>query len=81
MIGVLDGYEISGPAGELLLKSPAIQGIGVGHRRALEDFIRAIDANRIKPVIETCYRFEELLQALAHLDRGAFGKIVLTPRD
>lgn len=81
VIGVLAGYEISGPAGELLLKSPTIQGIGVGHRRALEDFIRAIDANRIKPVIETCYRFEELPQALAHLDRGAFGKIVLTPRD
>lgn len=78
VIGVLDGFEFSGPAGELLLKSPTIQGIGVGHRRALEDFVRAIDANNIKPVIEKTYRFDELPQALAHLDRGAFGKIVVT---
>ncbi|MGB7799582.1 zinc-dependent alcohol dehydrogenase family protein [Buttiauxella sp.] len=78
VIGVLEGFEFSGPAGELLLKSPTIQGIGVGHRRALEDFVRAIDANGMKPVIETRYRFDELPQALAHLDRGAFGKIVLT---
>lgn len=78
VIGVLEGFEFSGPVGELLLKSPTIQGIGVGHRRALEDFVRAIDANGLKPVIETRYRFDELPQALAHLDRGAFGKIVLT---
>lgn len=78
VIGVLDGFEFTGPAGELLLKSPTIQGIGVGHRRALEDFVRAIDVNSIKPVIETTYKFDQLPQALEHLDRGAFGKIVVT---
>ncbi|MWT62732.1 zinc-binding dehydrogenase, partial [Escherichia coli] len=62
----------------LLLKSPVIQGIGVGHRRALEDFVRAVDVTELKPVIEHRYRFDELEQALEHLDRGAFGKIVLT---
>ena len=78
VIGVLAGSEISLPAGELLLKSPVIQGIGVGHRRALEDFVRAVDVTGLKPVIEHRYRFNQLEQALAHLDRGAFGKIVLT---
>lgn len=78
VIGVLAGNEIAIPAGELLLKSPVIQGIGVGHRRALEDLVRAVDVNALKPVIEHRYRFDELEQALAHLDRGAFGKIVLT---
>jgi NADPH:quinone reductase-like Zn-dependent oxidoreductase len=53
-------------------------GIGVGHRRALEDFVRAVDVTGLKPVIEHRYRFNELEQALEHLDRGAFGKIVLT---
>jgi NADPH:quinone reductase-like Zn-dependent oxidoreductase len=33
---------------------------------------------RLKPVIEHRYRFNQLAQALEHLDRGAFGKIVLT---
>ncbi|WP_368544401.1 NAD(P)-dependent alcohol dehydrogenase [Enterobacter soli] len=78
VIGVLAGNEIAIPAGELLLKSPVIQGIGVGHRRALEDLVRAVDVNALKPVIEHRYRFDQLEQALEHLDRGAFGKIVLT---
>jgi len=78
VIGVLAGSEISLPASELLLKSPVIQGIGVGHRRALEDFVRAVDATGLKPEIEHRYRFNQLEEALAHLDRGAFGKIVLT---
>ena len=78
VIGVLAGSEISLPASELLLKSPVIQGIGVGHRRALEDFVRAVDVTGLKPVIEQRYRFNQLEEALVHLDRGAFGKIVLT---
>ncbi|MDW3564067.1 alcohol dehydrogenase [Enterobacter cloacae] len=78
VIGVLAGTDISLSAGELLLKSPVIQGIGVGHRRALEEFVRAVEVTGLKPVIEQRYRFDQLEQALEHLDRGAFGKIVLT---
>ncbi|AHG19572.1 alcohol dehydrogenase [Chania multitudinisentens RB-25] len=77
VIGVLEGFDITLPAGPLLLKSPTIQGIGVGHRRALEDLVRAVDANGIKPIIDQRYRFDQLPEALEHLDRGAFGKIVL----
>lgn len=80
VIGVLAGSEITLSAGELLLKSPVIQGIGVGHRRALEEFVRAVEVTGLKPVIEQRYRFDQLEQALEHLDRGAFGKIVL-PRE
>ena len=78
VIGVLAGSEITLSAGELLLKSPVIQGIGVGHRRALEEFVGAVEVTGLKPVIEQRYRFDQLEQALEHLDRGAFGKIVLT---
>lgn len=78
VIGVLEGFDIAIPASPLLLKSPQIQGIGVGHRRALEDLVRAVDANGIKPIIDQRYRFDQLPQALEHLDRGPFGKIVLT---
>ena len=75
---MLAGREIAVCAGELLLKSPVSKGIGVGHRRALEDVVRAVDVTGLKPVIEQRYRVDELEQALKHLDRGAFGKIVLT---
>lgn len=33
----------------------------------------------LQPVIDRVYRFDQLPQALDHLDRGAFDKIVLTP--
>lgn len=79
VIGVFGGFELSGPAGPLLLKGLTVQGIGVGHRRALEDMIRTIDRLGIKPVIDTRYPFADLPKALDHLDRGAFGKIVLRP--
>lgn len=77
VIGVLEGFSFSGAAGPLLLKSPTIQGISVGHRRALEDFVRAIDQIGLKPVIDKRYGFSELHEALDHLDRGPFGKIVI----
>jgi NADPH:quinone reductase-like Zn-dependent oxidoreductase len=77
VIGVFDGFTFSGPMGPLLLKSPTIQGIGVGHRRALEDLVRAVDRIGLKPVIDHRYAFDELDAALDHLDRGPFGKIVV----
>jgi NADPH:quinone reductase-like Zn-dependent oxidoreductase len=77
VVGIFEGLEISGPAGPLLLKSPVIQGIGVGHRRALEDFVAAVDRTSLKPVIDKSYKFADLPAALDHLNRGAFGKIVV----
>ncbi|WP_175820129.1 zinc-binding dehydrogenase [Burkholderia sp. BCC0419] len=77
MVGTLDGFEVSALAHPLLLKSPTIQGIGVGHRRALEDLVAAVDRTGLIPVIDKKYTLEELPAALDHLDRGAFGKIVL----
>lgn len=77
LIGVFEGFDITAPVAPFLLKSPVLQGIAVGHRRALEDFVRAIDATGLKPVIDRRYRFEEAREAFAHLDRGAFGKIVI----
>ncbi len=80
MIGVLGGFEFSGPAGALLLKTPTIQGISVGHRRALEDLVSAVDRTGLKPVIDRRYGLGELSAALDHLDRGPFGKVVIDLR-
>ena len=80
------GLEILGaapPARELTVRT-ICGGAGVAMRYFYEsftdreDFVRAVDATGLKPVIEHRYRFNELKQALEHLDRGAFGKIVLT---
>jgi NADPH:quinone reductase-like Zn-dependent oxidoreductase len=76
-IGVFEGFDIDVPAGPLMLKNLTIQGIGVGHRRALEDLVAAADRADLRPVIDKRYAFDELPDALDHLDRGAFGKIVI----
>jgi NADPH:quinone reductase-like Zn-dependent oxidoreductase len=80
LIGMFDAHDTSAPGITLLMKSPTIQGIGVGHRRALEDFVRAVDVSALKPVVESTYEFGQLFEALEHLDRGAFGKIVINVR-
>ena len=77
LIGMMDTDDTSASGMLLLLKSPTIQGIGVGHRRALEDLVRAVDAIKLKPVIDKLFRFDQLPDALELLDRGAFGKIVI----
>ncbi|NDL63451.1 zinc-dependent alcohol dehydrogenase family protein [Acerihabitans arboris] len=76
-IGALEGFEVSAPAMPLMLKDVCIQGIGTGHRRALEDLVRAVDRTRLKPVVDTRYPLADLPAAFDHLDRGAFGKIVV----
>lgn len=77
LVGMFEGIELAGNLAYFGLKAVTVQGIGVGHRRALEDLVRAVDRCGIKPVIDRRYTFTELPSALDHLDRGAFGKIVI----
>jgi len=77
LIGVLEGFGFTGPAGALMLKQIAIQGVNVAPRSGLERFNHFVDQHRLKPVIDKAYDFADLPAALYHLDRGAFGKIVV----
>lgn len=76
-IGIIDAIEYRVPAFPLLVKDITVKGIFVGHRRALEDLVRAVDRLQLKPVIDQVYAATELPAALDHLQRGPFGKIVL----
>ncbi|XXX73344.1 NAD(P)-dependent alcohol dehydrogenase [Sorangium sp. So ce134] len=77
VIGLLEGLDFSGASSPLLLKRLTVQGIAAGHRRALEDLIRAVDRLGLDPVIDSVYAFTDVPAALDHLDRGPFGKIVV----
>ncbi len=77
VIGLLGDVELRAPTTPVLLKAPVVQGIVTGHRRALEDLVRAVDRIGLKPVIDARYAFEDLPAALDHLARGAFGKVVI----
>ncbi len=77
-IGIIEGFQATLPLGPLMLKQLVVNGIGVGHRRSLEELVRAVDATGLQPVIDGRYPLEALPDALDHLERGAFGKIVVT---
>ncbi|MEZ0539774.1 zinc-binding dehydrogenase [Fibrella arboris] len=62
---------------QVLFRQTNIQGIAVGHLRAVEEMNKAFDRYQIKPVIEKVYPFEEAVPAYGHLAKGAFGKIVI----
>lgn len=62
---------------DLLAKQANIQGIYVGHSRAFSDMNKAFNELNIHPVIDTVYTFDEAIEAYKHLERGAFGKIII----
>ncbi len=76
-IGALAGFDISSPVMPLLMKDVTIHGIATGHRRALENMVRAIDRNHAVPVIDSRFSLASLPLALDRLDNGPFGKIVI----
>lgn len=77
MIGLLEGFELKTRVVPLLLKEVTVFGVVVGHRRAQEDMVRAVDRIGLRPVIDARYPLADLPAALDHLDRGPFGKIVI----
>lgn len=77
IIGFLESVMAEVNLFDLLAKQARIQGIYVGHRRAFDDMNKAFNELNIHPVIDKVYAFDEAVQAYEHLDRGAFGKIVI----
>ena len=77
VIGVLEGGAMQDFTFDAIGRRATIQGISVGHRTALERMVRAIDVNRLQPVVAAEYGFGEVPQAFEHLERGAFGKVVV----
>lgn len=78
LIGVLAGREGNANPHDLMFKSASLHGIGVGSRTVLEQLIRAIEVNRIKPVIDKVFPFADALDAFRYQASQSFvGKIVI----
>ena len=77
VVGLLGDSQLGGPTGLMLYKRATLAGIGVGSRRALEDLVRAVDALKLKPVIDRVFGFGDVPAAFEHVARGAFGKVVV----
>jgi NADPH:quinone reductase-like Zn-dependent oxidoreductase len=77
LIGVLSSGGDFNPL-SILMRGVRMQGILVGSRKMFEDMNRAIEANRMKPVIDKTFAFEEAREALKFMEGGShFGKIVI----
>jgi NADPH:quinone reductase-like Zn-dependent oxidoreductase len=78
LIGVLTGFSGEIPAALINRKSVQIQGIYVGNRTQFIEMNRAIEVNRIKPVIDSVFALNESVEAYKKLESGShFGKIVI----
>jgi NADPH:quinone reductase-like Zn-dependent oxidoreductase len=78
LVGVLTGFaaEVSIPA--LFSNQIRISGISVGSRADQEDMIRAITANRLRPVIDRSFPLEEIGAAFEYYEsQRHFGKVCL----
>jgi NADPH:quinone reductase-like Zn-dependent oxidoreductase len=63
----------------LLYSSATLRVIGGGSRSDLEDMNRAIEAHRLRPVIDRVFPFVEATAAVTHMASGAhFGKVVIS---
>ena len=78
VMGVLSGPVASLPIGAFVARNARLQAITVGSRESFEAMLRAIALNRLKPVVDRVFAFDELRAALDHLASGAhFGKVCI----
>ena len=78
LIGVLTGRGGEIPTAILMGKQQKLIGLTVGSRRHQIDYIRAIEANGLKPVIDSHFPLAEIAEAFRRQEKGAhFSKIVL----
>jgi len=78
LIGVLTGRKGEVPTAALMAKQARLQGLIVGSRRHQQDFVRALDATGLRPVIDRSFPLEAIADAFRHEESGQhFGKICL----
>jgi len=76
LIGAMHGGTID-PA-LFMRRSIRMQGIYVGSRRMFLDMVQAIEAHKLKPVIDTTFAFEQAREAFKHMESQThLGKIVI----
>lgn len=82
LIGVLSGGDGAVNPLPALFNRITVQGIYVGSRAMFADMNRAVEINRLTPVIDRVFPFAEALDAYRYLKSGShFGKVVIKIAD
>lgn len=78
LIGVLSGRTGEVDIAPVLMQNIRVQGIIVGSREMFEAMNRALEQNRIRPVVDKLFPLEETKQAFQLMAQGGhFGKICI----
>ncbi len=78
LVGVLTGFDGQVNPLPILRKSLSVKGIYVGSGDMQKQFHAALEQNKIHPVIDRIFNFEQVIEAYEHLQSGQhFGKIVI----
>jgi NADPH:quinone reductase-like Zn-dependent oxidoreductase len=78
VIGILTGVAGPLPIVTALIRQLRLQGVLVGSRRQQLDMIKAIDANGLKPVIDSQFALKDIVAAFHHQESNRhFGKICI----
>jgi NADPH:quinone reductase-like Zn-dependent oxidoreductase len=79
LIGVLAGGESNISLYPILMQGVKVQGIIVGSRENFENMNQAISHNKLKPVLDSTFAWEEIPKAFEFLQMGKhFGKITIS---
>lgn len=79
LIGVLTGLSGEVPTAALFSSNITMSGITVGSAAHQEDMIAAINASKIKPVLDQTFPLDKIAEAFAHqAAQKHFGKIILS---
>ena len=78
MIGVLSGVSSEVNLLPILMQQLKIQGVLVGHREGFEAMNRGLNVNKLRPVVDKVFGFDEVTEAFEHLSAGRhFGKVCI----
>lgn len=79
LIGVLTGTSGEVPTAQLMARQQRLQGLLVGSRRHQQEFVAALNATGLRPVIDRSFDLAQLADAFRHQEAGRhFGKICVT---
>jgi len=79
LIGVMTRPEGDLSPYPLMMKGATLRGIFVGAREHFEGLMRAVAVNKLKPVIDRTFAFDEAVDAYKYVKSAQhFGKVVIT---
>ncbi len=78
MVGFVSGKELSFDVVQALRGGVQLKGSHVGSRQSFENYVNALEINRIVPVIDKVFPVDQVQEAYQYLESGQhFGKVVI----